>query len=232
MQNKMKAIIFDLDGTLLDTLQDLHAAVNFALHSHGMPERTIDEVRQFVGNGVRRLMELAVPEGEKNPEFEAAFADFKAYYAEHNIDFTKPYDGILDTLKALKEKGFRMAIVSNKLEEATEALRQHFFADYIETAVGDAPERLRKPAPDGVFEAMHRLGVTKEECVYVGDSDVDYRTAINAGLPCISVLWGFRSRKELESLGATLKGSRAAGESEALTVFCEKPEDLQKQFVF
>ena len=213
--NNIKAIIFDLDGTLLDTLQDLQTAVNYALEKHGMQERTIDEVRQFVGNGVRRLMELSVPEGEKNPEFEAAFADFKAYYSEHNLDFTKPYDGIIAALKDLKEKGFRMAIVSNKLDVATESLRQHFFSDYIETAVGDSPERQRKPAPDGVFEAMRRLGVTKEECVYVGDSDVDFRTAQNAGLPCVSVLWGFRDRELLASLGAT--------------VFCETPEELPNE---
>lgn len=216
-KNEIKAVIFDLDGTLLDTLLDLQTAVNFALCKHGMPERTIDEVRQFVGNGVRRLMELSVPDGEKNPEFAVTFADFKTYYCQHNLDFTKPYDGIFDALKVLKEKGLRMAIVSNKLEEATEALRQYFFAEYIETAVGDAPGRLRKPAPDGVFEAMRRLGVTKDECVYVGDSDVDYRTAINAGLPCISVLWGFRDRTFLESLGAS--------------IFCERPQDLPRKIL-
>ncbi|MCF0244560.1 MAG: HAD-IIIA family hydrolase [Bacteroidaceae bacterium] len=208
----MKSIIFDLDGTLLDTLRDLANAVNHALKKNGMPERSIDEVRQFVGNGVRKLMERAVPDGIADDAFDAVFRDFRTYYSEHSLDYTKPYEGIADALRTLKQSGLRMAIVSNKMEEATEALRQHFFADTIETAIGDAPERRRKPAPDGVFEAMRRLGVTADECVYVGDSDVDYLTARNAAVPCISVLWGFRDRTLLESLGATN--------------FCETPQEL------
>lgn len=200
----IKAVIFDLDGTLLDTLDDLKNATNHALAMHGMPTHTKDEIRQFVGNGVRRLITLAVPNGENNPHIEDVFADFKSYYTAHSLDYTKPYDGIPEALRILKEKGLSMAIVSNKLEEATESLRHHFFADCIDTAVGDTPLRQRKPAPDGVFEAMSRLGVTAGECVYVGDSDVDIMTAHNAGLPCISVLWGFRDRTLLESLGATI----------------------------
>lgn len=205
-------VIFDLDGTLLDTLQDLHAAVNHALKLHSMPGRTIDEVRQFVGNGVRRLMELAVPAGVDGMLFDTVFADFKSYYSQHSLDNTRPYAGIMDALRTLHAAGYRMAIVSNKMESATEALRRHFFADYITTAVGDAPGRQRKPSPEGVFEAMRRLDAVAAECVYVGDSDVDYNTAVNAALPCVSVLWGFRSRDFLASLGAK--------------TFCVHPQEL------
>lgn len=206
------AIIFDLDGTLLDTLQDLHAAVNHALRRHGMAGRSIDEVRQFVGDGVQRLMQRAVPAGTGAELFAAVFDDFKDYYSRHSLDHTLPYDGIMDALAELHAQGYGMAIVSNKLESATEALRRHFFDRYIGTAVGDAPGRRRKPAPDGVLEAMARLGATADGCVYVGDSDVDFRTANNAGIPCISVLWGFRSRDLLASLGAT--------------TFCNHPSEL------
>lgn len=201
---KYSTYIFDLDGTLLDTLADLAAAVNYALRQHGMPEHTIDDVRRFVGNGVRKLMERAIPDGEKNPDFEATFATFREYYMHHSLDTTRPYPGIIDTLEALKAKGCRLAVVSNKMMAATKELCQHFFAETIEVAIGEneAAGIRKKPAPDTVFEALRQLGEEKDSAVYVGDSDVDLETANNSGLPCISVLWGFRDRDFLIQHGA------------------------------
>ena len=201
---KYSTYIFDLDGTLLDTLADLAAAVNYALRQHGMPEHTIDDVRRFVGNGVRKLMERAIPDGEKNLDFEATFATFREYYMHHSLDTTRPYPGIIETLEALKAKGCRLAVVSNKMMAATKELCQHFFADTIEVAIGEneAAGIRKKPAPDTVFEALRQLGEEKDSAVYVGDSDVDLETANNSGLPCISVLWGFRDRDFLIQHGA------------------------------
>lgn len=201
---KYSTYIFDLDGTLLDTLADLATAVNYALRQHGMPEHTIDDVRRFVGNGVRKLMERAIPDGEKNPDFEATFATFREYYMHHSLDTTRPYPGIIETLEALKEQGCRLAVVSNKMMAATKELCQHFFADTIEVAIGEneAAGIRKKPAPDTVFEALRQLGEEKDSAVYVGDSDVDLETANNSGLPCISVLWGFRDRDFLKQHGA------------------------------
>lgn len=196
--------IFDLDGTLLDTLGDLATSVNFALRTYGMPEHSIDDVRQFVGNGVRKLMERAIPGGEKNPDFEATFATFRQYYMEHSLDTTRPYEGIPETLSELKKRGCRLAVVSNKMMAATQELIRHFFSDIIEVAIGEheAEGIRKKPAPDTVQAALRQLGVGEEGAVYVGDSDVDIMTARNSGLPCISVLWGFRDRDFLLQHGA------------------------------
>ena len=196
--------IFDLDGTLLDTLGDLAAATNYALRQHGMPEHSIDDVRRFVGNGVRKLMERAIPNGAHNPDFEATFATFRQYYMQHSLDTTQPYEGISETLAALKAKGCRLAVVSNKMMAATQELCQHFFPDTIEVAIGEneAAGIRKKPAPDTVYAALDALGVGKGNAVYVGDSDVDIQTAANAGLPCISVLWGFRDKAFLTENGA------------------------------
>ena len=197
--------IFDLDGTLLDTLDDLAAAVNYALRTYGMPEHSRDDVRRFVGNGVRMLMIRAIPDGEQNPRFEEAFSTFRQYYLEHSLDRTRPYDGVPEMLKALKQRGCRLAVVSNKFYAATQELCRHFFADTIEVAVGEheAEGIRKKPAPDTVNEALSQLGVDHRHAVYVGDSDVDLQTARNAGLPCISVLWGFRDKDFLLANGAT-----------------------------
>ena len=199
------AYIFDLDGTLLDTLGDLAASVNYALRTHGMPEHTIDDVRRFVGNGVRKLMERAIPDGASNPDFEATFATFRQYYMAHSLDTTKPYDGILETLEALKAKGCHLAVVSNKMMAATQELCRHFFPETIEVAIGEneAEGIRKKPAPDTVIAALRQLGVGEEGAVYVGDSDVDIDTARNSNLPCISVLWGFRDRDFLLQHGAS-----------------------------
>ena len=196
--------IFDLDGTLLDTLGDLAAATNYALRQHGMPEHSIDDVRRFVGNGVRKLMERAIPDGAHNPDFEATFATFRQYYMQHSLDTTQPYEGISETLAALKAKGCRLAVVSNKMMAATQELCQHFFPDTIEVAIGEneAAGIRKKPAPDTVYAALDVLGEGKGNAVYVGDSDVDIQTAANAGLPCISVLWGFRDKAFLTENGA------------------------------
>ena len=196
--------IFDLDGTLLDTLGDLAASVNYALRTHGMPEHTIDDVRRFVGNGVRKLMERAIPDGASNPDFEATFTTFRQHYMAHSLDTTKPYGGIPETLAALKAKGCHLAVVSNKMMAATQELCRHFFPDTIEVAIGEneAEGIRKKPAPDTVIAALRQLGVGQEGAVYVGDSDVDIETARNSGLPCISVLWGFRDRDFLLQHGA------------------------------
>lgn len=196
--------IFDLDGTLLDTLGDLSASVNYALRQCAMPEHSVDDVRRFVGNGVQRLMERAVPGGVGNPMFGKALQTFREYYLLHSLDTTRPYDDIPELLAGLKQRGKRMAVVSNKFCTATEELCRHFFPDTIDVAIGEneAEGVRRKPAPDTVLEALRRLGADKEHAVYVGDSDVDLETARNAGLPCISVLWGFRDRTFLEGCGA------------------------------
>lgn len=212
-----KAIIWDLDGTLLDTLQDLYLSVNHALRQHNMPERTLEEVRQFVGNGVRRLMELSVPGGETNPQFEDTFATFKRYYVLHCQDNTGLYPGIKATLEALKAKGYRMAVVSNKLQAGVTELYETYFKDTIEIAIGERPEVRRKPQADMVHLALRQLGVSASEAVYVGDSEVDVATARNAGLPCISVLWGFRDKETLQRSGAT--------------TFLSAPQDIEEAIV-
>ena len=196
--------IFDLDGTLLDTLHDLASSVNYALQTHGMPTHSVDAIRGFVGNGVRLLMERAVPDGAQNPQFEATFATFRQHYMQHSLDTTCPYPGIAEMLHQLKQRGCRLAVVSNKMMAATQNLVRHFFPE-IEVAIGEheAEGIRKKPAPDTVFQALRQLGVGKEQAVYVGDSDVDLQTARNSGLPCISVLWGFRSRDFLLHHGAT-----------------------------
>lgn len=196
--------IFDLDGTLLNTLNDLAASTNYALRQHGMPERTLEEVRRFVGNGVRLLMERAVPEGTDEALFEETFATFKHHYMEHNMDTTSPYDGVQEMLRQLKRKGKRLAVVSNKFYAATQELVAHFFPE-VEVAIGEneAEGIRKKPAPDTVMEALRQLGVSSEGAVYVGDSDVDLMTARNSDLPCISVLWGFRDKDFLIEHGAT-----------------------------
>ena len=197
--------IFDLDGTLLDTLDDLMASVNYALRQYEMPEHSREEIRQFVGNGVRLLMIRAIPDGEQNPQFEDCFRTFREHYMAHSLDTTRPYEGIPELLAELKHRGKRMAVVSNKFYAATQDLCHHFFPDTIEVAIGEheAEGIRKKPAPDTVIEALKQLGVGRENAVYVGDSDVDLQTARNSDLPCISVLWGFRQKDFLIKNGAT-----------------------------
>ena len=203
MTVNVKAVIWDLDGTLLNTLEDLAASTNAALVSCSMPTHTVDEVRMFVGNGIGKLMERAVPQGRENPLFQKAYDAFVAHYGAHSRDHTKPYDGVMELLDALSAKGVKLAIVSNKIDFAVKELSRDYFPGRMQVAVGDDPSRRRKPAPDSVLEAMRQMGVTREETVYVGDSDVDVETARNAGVTCCAVSWGFRSVQCLKDAGAT-----------------------------
>ena len=199
----IKAVIWDMDGTLLNTLDDLAASTNAALAANGLPARTTDEVRRFVGNGVHKLIERAVPElGAQHPKFQQTLDAFVSHYGEHSKDHTRPYEGIMEVLDDLAKKGIRHAIVSNKVDFAVKALSKEYFGDRMVSAVGDDPSRAKKPAPDSVWEAMRQMGVTAEEAVYIGDSDVDVITARNAGIPCIAVTWGFRSEECLLEAGA------------------------------
>ena len=196
----MKALIFDLDGTLLDTIGDLHQSTNYALEKFGFPLRTREEVNSFVGNGLRRLIRLAVPEDTTEETVTDVLAEMKSHYAEHYADLTVPYAGIVELLKKCKEQGIPMAIVSNKADPYVKNLNKIFFGDLIPVAMGESDEIPRKPTPDMVHKAMEALGVT--EAYYVGDSEVDVQTAKNAGLPCLAVTWGFRTRDQLIQAGA------------------------------
>nr|WP_297767708.1 HAD-IIIA family hydrolase [uncultured Butyrivibrio sp.] len=199
---KCNTVIFDLDGTLLNTLEDLMDSVNYALDRFEMPERTLEEIRHFVGNGVERLMELSVPGGKENPLFGEAFSCFKEYYLVHCNDKTGPYPHIMDLLKELHDRGYKLAIVSNKYMNAVKELNDLYFSKFITVAIGESAGIRKKPAPDTVIEAMKELGARKEDCIYVGDSEVDHMTAVNSGLRCISCLWGFRTKEELLAAGA------------------------------
>lgn len=211
---KYTTVIFDLDGTLLDTLDDLTDSVNYAMKAMGWQLRDRKDVRLFLGNGIRRLMELCCPDGISQEEFDKAFAMFKEYYDVHNQDKTAPYEGVVQAMAHFKEQGIKMAIVSNKVHSAVLALRDKFFP-YVEVAIGDAPGMARKPEPDSCYKALELLGSTKEASVYIGDSEVDLLTAKNSGLDCITVLWGFRDKEYLIENGAT--------------TFVETPEELEKE---
>lgn len=196
-------ILFDLDGTLLDTLGDLTDATNYALRQHGYPERRIDEIRLFVGNGAANQIRLSVPEGA---DYERVLATYKPYYDAHCQIKTAPYPGVLETLEELKD--YPMAVVSNKPHSAVTVLAKQYFGDIY--ARGEKADCPRKPAPDVVHRTMEDLGI--EKCVYVGDSEVDVKTARNAGVPCLAVLWGFRDKEVLENAGAEF--------------FCDDPKNL------
>ena len=198
-----QAAIFDMDGTLLNTLDDLAASTNAALAAHGMPGRTTDEVRQFVGNGIMNLVRRAVPEGTGEEERQAVFDTFCAHYAEHSAERTAPYPGILELLARLREQGVRCAVVSNKGDFAVQDLVRLYFPGAFDFAVGEREGIRRKPAPDTVNAALEALGVSRQEAVYVGDSEVDVATAEASGLDCIAVTWGFRSVQTLLDAGAT-----------------------------
>lgn len=199
-----KAVIFDLDGTLLNTLYDLTDSVNYALEKYGQPQRSIDEVREFVGNGIRNLMLLAVPGGEDNPMFEEIFAFFREYYKAHCNIKTTPYEDILTLMEELKQRHIKMAIVSNKIDSGVKELNDIHFSEYVEVAIGEREGISRKPAPDSVNEALRMLEVDKVHAVYIGDSDVDIQTAKNADVRCVSVTWGFRDEDFLKEHGAEI----------------------------
>ena len=195
-------LIFDLDGTLLNTLSDLRDSTNFALKKFDFPSRSTEEIRNFVGNGLRMLIRRAVPNETDEETVDRVLAEMKAHYREHYHDGTVPYDGILPFLTEMKKRGFHMAIVSNKADPMVQLLRTLYFDDLISVAVGELEGIARKPAPDMVEIAMQRLGCTAENAVYIGDSEVDIETAKNAGLPCLSVGWGFRDEEILHNAGA------------------------------
>lgn len=201
-----KAVIFDLDGTLLNTLDDLADSTNYALAKFGYPTRTIEEVRQFVGNGVAKLIERAIPEGKNNPNFEKCLAIFKENYAQNMYNKTAPYNGIIEMLSNLKSKGIKIAVVSNKFDLAVKELCKKYFEEFIDFAAGEneAQGIKKKPAPDTVISVLNEFNFAPEDAVYVGDSDVDIMTAKNSKMPCISVTWGFRDKKFLLENGATI----------------------------
>ena len=201
---KYKTLIFDLDGTLLNTLIDLASSVNYAMRECGFNERTTDEIRRFIGNGVAVLIQRSVPDGISEEEYKKALDIFKTHYKENSRNNTAPYDGICDLLRKLKEDGYNLAIVSNKVDFAVKDLRDEFFNGLIDVAIGDSDATRTKPEPDMVYKAIEELGVDKESCIYIGDTDVDIETARNSGMDCISVSWGFRLRSELEECGATM----------------------------
>lgn len=194
-------VIFDLDGTLLNTLEDLKDSTNFALNKFGYPSRTLEEVRCFVGNGVKKLIERAIPDGLNNKDFEECLAVFKQNYSENMYNHTASYEGILEILAFLKNNNYKIAVVSNKFDFAVKELCKKYFDGLVDTAIGQSETVPKKPAPDSVYKAIEELGANHCECIYVGDSEVDVQTARNANLPCIGVTWGFRSKDVLQKEG-------------------------------
>ena len=200
---RFDTVLFDLDGTLLDTLEDILAAANYTLREMGYPERTLAEMRRFVGNGAEMQVRRAFGAGADEALIQKALVQYKAYYAAHCQEKTRPYDGVLEMLAELKRRGYRLAVVSNKPDEAVRPLAAQYFGGLMDAAMGETAGRRRKPAPDMVNDALAALGADRTRAVYVGDSEVDIETARNAGLPCISVCWGFRDREQLVEAGAT-----------------------------
>ncbi len=198
-----RVALFDLDGTVLDTLDDLTAAVNHALAREGFPTHTRENVCAFVGNGIGKLIERAIPSGTDEATAARVLDEFKRYYAAHCAVHTRPYEGILPMLCALREAGVKTALVSNKADFAVQALAKDYFEDLFDVALGERADIPRKPAPDMVHHVLAQLGADKEDAVFIGDSDVDVFTANNAGLPCIGVTWGFRNEPCLRAAGAS-----------------------------
>lgn len=211
----IKGIIFDLDGTLLDSLEDLYLSTNYALNAMGYPARSLEEIRQFVGNGIAMLIRRAVPAECTDEDATRCLNVFRGHYLQHCHEHTRPYEGIADMLMTLKNEGWKTAIVSNKLQDGVTQLHHQWFAKVIDTAIGEQPGIRRKPDPDMVRKALAEMHLSVEESVYIGDSETDIETARNTGCPCISVLWGFRSRETLLRHGATS--------------FAETPEALLQQ---
>ena len=214
----LNTVVFDLDGTLLDTLGDLAGSVNYALRKHGLPECSLQEVRSFLGNGIVRLMQGAVKNAVQGAAFDEVFQTFRSHYLEHCLDTTQPYPGILPMMEKLREAGVKMAIVSNKLHPAVQELSRRFFVGLVVSAVGESETVRRKPRPDAVLKALEEMGVQPAEAVYVGDSEVDWETARNAGTQLALVLWGFRDEADLRRLPGT-------------DLFATQPANLLQQFV-
>lgn len=200
---KYKAYMFDLDGTLLNTLTDLAASVNYALCAYDLPKRNLMEIRRFLGNGVKRLIMDAVPDNFDEKDLGKVLETFRSHYIEHCMDNTHPYDGIMEVLQHLKEKGAKLYIISNKPDNAVQELYKHYFSKYIDYAIGESKNIRRKPCPDTLLKAIDHAQVTPNDAVYIGDSEVDIETARCAHVDCISVTWGFRDKDFLKAAGAT-----------------------------
>jgi len=199
-----KYAIFDMDGTILNTLEDLQDALNYALAIEGMPLRTLDEVRRFVGNGVRKLVERGAGQGASDELLARLYDNFQVWYKPHCADKTRPYEGVTEVIAKLRELGVVTAVVSNKSDGGVQDLCKRFFDGLFDSRIGQRPDALPKPAPDSVFAALAELGASPEDAVYIGDSEVDLQTARNSGLDCIAVEWGFRDREFLKQQGASL----------------------------
>lgn len=204
MNNRIKLAVFDMDGTILDTLEDLQDSLNYALEKMGYPLRTYEEVRSFVGNGIRKLIERAVPQGTETVRIDETHRIFMEYYKVHCADKTRPYDGIVELLTKLKEEGMATAVVSNKAHAAVLELCEEYFPQLFDMAVGEQEGMAKKPAPDSVNLVLKELGYAKEEAVYIGDSEVDIATARNSELPPYIVTWGFRDEEFLRKNGAEI----------------------------
>ena len=202
MNGKYELVIFDMDGTILYTFDDICDGVNASLSRRGLPVRTKDEIRRHIGNGIRHEIESSVPEGTKESMIDAVFHDFHAWYEIHCNDRTRPYDGIVELLEDLKQAGIHCAVVSNKADYAVKALNEIYFKGLLEAGVGEKDGIARKPAPDEVDEVLRLLNMERNRAVYIGDSEVDIETAANAGMDCIGVSWGYRDRKWLQECGA------------------------------
>ena len=208
----IKTVIFDLDGTVLNTLDDLAVSVNYVLTRFGLPVHRTEDYRLYFGNGIRYALQCAVPDGTKEETIDQMLPVFREHYNAHCLDKTGPYEGIPELMRGLRGQGFKLAIVSNKIDSAVKELNAKFFSEYVDVAIGEREGIRRKPAPATVIQALAELKSTKDEAVYVGDSEVDLQTAANAGLPCITVLWGFRDKDFLTKNGAT--------------IFAETPSDI------
>ena len=199
---KYTTAIFDLDGTLLDTLEDLTDSVNYVLEEQGFPTRSMKEIREFIGNGIRKLIERSVPNGTSSECVDLVYQNFKNYYRSHCMEKTKPYEGILELLEHLKQAGCKTAVVSNKADYAVQILCEKYFGNLLDAVLGEKSETPKKPAPDAVYKILEQLGESTENAVYIGDSDVDIITARNTGLDEIIVDWGFRDAEFLKSQNA------------------------------
>jgi len=198
----IKAVVFDLDGTILDTLEDLADTMNYCLNRYDMPSRNLNEIRSFVGNGIHKIIERSVPIGTDNKLIDKMFDLFNEHYKIHCKDKTKPYDGIVDLMQNLKDKNYKLAVVSNKADYAVKDLCSSFFNGLVDYAVGAKEGQRKKPYPDSVFVALEKLKISANEAIYIGDSEVDIETAKNANIDLIMVDWGFRNSDYLISLGA------------------------------
>ncbi len=220
--NKYDVVLFDLDGTLLDTLEDMCDSVNHVMEKFGYPVHSLEKVRSFIGNGIRKLIERALPEGTDSKTCELALAEYRRYYGENCMVKTRPYEGIPELLSELKERGFRIGVVTNKNAEAAEKLCSHYFPDTVEVVTGQKDSLPKKPDPAMVQSALEQMGVVGKKTVYIGDSETDIETAANSQMDCIICLWGFREKEYLLQKGAKTIVSQASEIADLVTLFPER----------